>query len=89
MFLVTNYIKAYSSEQVLIPSLYDGEFKKNDACEVDTVLGPPVDKNPKTWPHEKKETCFKRRSGRTSKKPYGTRRRSVGWSVGFIGLAAF
>lgn len=46
MFLVSNYIKAYSSKQVIIPSLYDGEFKKNTAydLEINKVLRPPVDK---------------------------------------------
>jgi hypothetical protein len=43
MFLVSNYIKTYTGEQVLIPSLYDGPFKPNPAytLEIDDVLLPP------------------------------------------------
>ena len=45
IFLVVNYIKAYSGEQVQIPSLYDGPFKvTNNALEIDEELLPPKDR---------------------------------------------
>ena len=46
IYLVANYIKAYSSEQVVIPSLYDGKFKKNAVLDldIDKVIRPPVAK---------------------------------------------
>ena len=46
IFLVSNYIKAYSSEQVIIPSLYDGPFKKDTTygLEIERDLLPPLDK---------------------------------------------
>ena len=46
MFLVSNYIKAYTGEQVRIPSLYDGPFKANPAyaLEIDEDLLPPNDR---------------------------------------------
>ena len=46
IFLVSNYIKAYSGEQVRIPSLYDGPFKPNRAyaLEIDEDLLPPNDR---------------------------------------------
>jgi hypothetical protein len=58
MFLVSNYIKAYSSEQVIIPNVYDGPFNHNGAyaLEIGRILLPPVDKKvPKVGRTRKKD----------------------------------
>jgi hypothetical protein len=76
IFLVENYIKAYSGEQVQIPSLYDGPFKvTNNASEIDEELLPPKDKKipkvgrPRRKRHSSRGEVGGPRKNRTVSKP--------------------
>ena len=88
IFLVSNYIKAYISKQVIIPSLYDGPFKKDTSydLEIDHELLPPLDKKiAKVGRTRKKRHALRGEVGRPEKTlrlpPF---RRMV---LGFVGCA--
>ena len=85
IFLVGNYIKAYSGEQVQILSLYDGPFKvTNNALEIDKELLPPKDKKiPKVGRPRRKRHSSRGEVGGAKEEPDGSQAMCGEWSLGY------